>query len=103
MAITMGWAPPEHPELRALTAAPGAIRSAAARAAGEALRAKARQRPLALVIEDAHFVDETALDALEYATLAEAGCPIWSLRRRPPQLRARAHRLGGSRGELAAR
>ncbi len=77
VAITMGWAPPEHPELRALTAAPGAIRSAAARAAGEALRAKARHRALALVLEDAHFVDETALDALEYAALAEAGCPIW--------------------------
>ena len=77
VAITMGWAPPEHPELRALTAAPGAIRSAAARAAGEALRAKARSRALALVLEDAHFVDETALDALEYAALAEAGCPIW--------------------------
>ena len=77
VAITMGWAPPEHPELRALTSAPGAIRSAAARAAGEALRAKARHRALALVLEDAHFVDETALDALEYAALAEAGCPIW--------------------------
>jgi len=77
VAITMGWAPPEHPELKALTAAPGAIRSAAARAAGEALRAKARKRALALVLEDAQFVDETALDALEYAALAEAGCPIW--------------------------
>jgi eukaryotic-like serine/threonine-protein kinase len=77
VAIAMGWAPPEHPELRAMTAAPGAIRSAAARAAGEALRGKARKRPLALVVEDAHFVDETALDALEYAALAEAGCPIW--------------------------
>ena len=77
VAITMGWAPPEHPELRALTAAPGAIRSATARAAGEALRAKARKRALALVLEDAQFVDETALDALEYAALAEEGCPIW--------------------------
>jgi tetratricopeptide (TPR) repeat protein len=77
VAITMGWAPPEHPELKALTAAPGAIRSATARAAGEALRGKARKRALALVLEDAHFVDETALDALEYAALAEASCPIW--------------------------
>ena len=38
---------------------------------------KARKRALAVVVEDAHFVDETALDALEYAALAEAGCPIW--------------------------
>ncbi|HXT96228.1 MAG TPA: protein kinase [Polyangia bacterium] len=77
VAVTMGWAPPEHPELRALTAAPGAIRAAAARAAGEALRSKARKRALAVVVEDAHFVDETALDALEYAALAEAACPLW--------------------------
>jgi tetratricopeptide (TPR) repeat protein len=77
VAITMGWAPPEHPEVRALTAAPGAIRAAAARAAGEALRGRARKRAQAVVIEDAHFVDETALDALEYAALAEAACPIW--------------------------
>jgi tetratricopeptide (TPR) repeat protein len=77
VAVTMGWAPPEHPELRALTSAPGAIRSAAARAAGEGLRARSRKRALAVVVEDAHFVDETALDALEYAALAEAGCPLW--------------------------
>src|SRR5262249_50553260 len=63
--------------LRALTSAPGAIRSAAARAAGEAMRGKSRKRALAVVVEDAHFVDETALDAFEYATLAEARCPIW--------------------------
>jgi tetratricopeptide (TPR) repeat protein len=77
VAVAMGWAPPEHPELRALAAAPGALRSAAARAAGEGLRSKARARPLALVVEDAQFVDETALDAIEYAALAEAGCPIF--------------------------
>ncbi len=77
VAVAMGWAPPEHPELRALAAAPGALRSAAARAAGEGLRLKARTRPLALVVEDAHFVDETTLDAIEYAALAEAACPLW--------------------------
>jgi tetratricopeptide (TPR) repeat protein len=77
VAVTMGWAPPEHPELRAQAAAPGALRSAAARAAGEGLRLMARQRPVALVLDDAQFVDETTLDALEYASLKEAGCPIW--------------------------
>src|SRR5262252_7956444 len=75
----MGWAPPEHPELQALAAAPGAIRSAAARAVGEGLRRMARQRPLAMVIDDAHFVDETALDAIEYAALKEAEAAIWVL------------------------
>jgi tetratricopeptide (TPR) repeat protein len=77
VAVVMGWAPPEHPELRAYAAAPGALRSGAARAAGESLRLMSRRRPLSVVVEDAHFVDETALDALEYAALKEAACPIW--------------------------
>ncbi|HEY2899844.1 MAG TPA: tetratricopeptide repeat protein, partial [Polyangia bacterium] len=77
VAVAMGWAPPEHPELRALAAAPGALRSAAARAAGEGLRALARKHPLALVVDDAQFVDEATLDALEYASLQEAGCAMW--------------------------
>jgi len=79
VAVVMGWAPPEHPELQALAAAPGAIRSAAARAAGEGLRRMARKRPVAMVIDDAHFVDETALDAIEYAALAEAETALWVL------------------------
>jgi tetratricopeptide (TPR) repeat protein len=77
VAVNMGWAGPDHPQIRALAAAPGALRSATARAAGEALRALARKRPLALILEDAHFADETALDAIEYATLEEARCPLW--------------------------
>jgi tetratricopeptide (TPR) repeat protein len=77
VAVAMGWTAPDHTEVRGLAAAPGALRSAAARAAGEGLRAQSRLRPLAIVIEDAHFVDETALDALEFAALEEAGCPIW--------------------------
>ena len=77
VAVTMGWVSPDHPDVRSLAAAPGALRAAAARAAGEALRGMARQTPLALVLEDAQFADETALDALEYATLQEAACPIW--------------------------
>jgi tetratricopeptide (TPR) repeat protein len=77
VAVAMGWAQPDHPEIRELAAAPGALRSAAARAVGEAMRRAARTRPLALVIDDAQFAGETALDAIEYATLKEAGCPIW--------------------------
>jgi tetratricopeptide (TPR) repeat protein len=77
VAVAMGWASPEHPDLRVHAAAPGALRSGAARAAGEALRLLARKRPLAVIVEDAHFVDETALDALEFAALKEAACPIW--------------------------
>jgi len=79
VAVTMGWASPDHAELRSVAAAPGALRAAAARAAGEALRTAARKQPLALFLEDAQFADETALDALEYATLEEAACPLWVL------------------------
>jgi len=77
VAVAMGWAQPDHPEIRELAAAPGALRSAAARAVGEAMRRASRTRALALVIDDAQFAGETALDAIEYATLKEAGCPIW--------------------------
>jgi tetratricopeptide (TPR) repeat protein len=77
VVVSMGWADPEHPDVKVHAAAPGALRSGAARAAGEALRLMSRKRPLALIVEDAQFVDETALDALEYATLKEAGAPIW--------------------------
>jgi tetratricopeptide (TPR) repeat protein len=77
VAVAMGWASPEHPALRVHAAAPGALRAGAARAAGEALRILSRERPLAVIVEDAHFVDETGLDALEFATLKEAACPIW--------------------------
>ena len=47
------------------------------RAAGEAIRARARRRPLCVVLDDAQFADDTALDALEYAALAEAGAPLF--------------------------
>ncbi len=77
VAVVMGWAPPEHPELAAMAAAPGAIRSAAARALGESLRLMAAKRPVAVVVDDAQFADETALDAIEYAALKEAGAAIW--------------------------
>ena len=59
----------------------------------------ARQQPLALVVEDAHFVDETALDAIEYATLKEAALSDLGVRRRAAGVRPRPHRLGQPRGE----
>ncbi len=102
VAVAMAWAPPEHPELRSLAAAPGALRSAAARALGEALRRSSRAKPLALVVEDAHFVDETALDAIEYATLVEAGCPIWVCVVGRPAFGAWPHRLGQPRRQTPA-
>ena len=78
IAVVMGWVSPDHPSVNRLSAAPGALRAAAARAAGEALRVLSRKQPITLVLEDAHFADETVLDAIEYATLQEAACPIWA-------------------------
>ena len=77
VAATLGWYAPGGPELQSWAAAPGALRSLAMRAAGELLVTNARERPLCLVLDDAHFAEETALDALEYACLAEASVPLW--------------------------
>ena len=77
VAATLGWLAPGAPELQSWAAAPGALRSLAMRAAGELLAARARRQPLCLMLDDAHFAEETALDALEFATLAESRLPLW--------------------------
>src|SRR5439155_11629187 len=69
------------------------------RAAGEVLRARAQRQPICLVLDDAQFADDTALDALEYATLAEGKAPLFICALgRPSFLEARR-----SFGERAAR
>ncbi len=86
VALALGWVTPGtsgapdsamQPELRALRAAPGALRSALTVAAGEALRRRAAKRPLFVVLDDAHFASDVVLAALEYAALAESGAPLW--------------------------
>ncbi len=77
VSATLGWSGLDSPELQSRAAAPGALRSLALRATGELLAAIARERPLCLLLDDAHFADETVLDALEYACLAEAQVPLW--------------------------
>ena len=76
-ALVLGWIDADAPAVRRLSAAPAALRSAATRAAGEALRRMAAEHPVCCTIDDAHFADDTTLDALEYATLAESGLPLW--------------------------
>ncbi len=95
VALSLGWAAPAG--LRSLAAAPGALRSLAVRATGELLAATARSRPLLLLLDDAHFAEDVALDALEYATRAESALPIWvctlarpGFERTRPQWAARA-------------
>ena len=77
LALSLGWIDAAAPELRALVAAPGALRPAMATAAGEALRRRAQRGPIFVVLDDAHHADETTLAALEYAAHAEAEVPIW--------------------------
>ncbi|MEY4578116.1 MAG: hypothetical protein RL701_2819 [Pseudomonadota bacterium] len=76
-ALVLGWLDQGHPEARRLEAAPGALRLAAARAAGQALRYKARMAPVVVVLDDAHLADGATLDALEYATLREGAARLW--------------------------
>jgi tetratricopeptide (TPR) repeat protein len=109
VSATLGWSAPGSPELQSRAAAPGALRSLVQRATGELLAAIARERPLCLLLDDAHFADEAALDALEYACLAEARVPLWvAVLARPEFERSRpswgaraAHHLGHTLGPLA--
>ncbi|HEU5057600.1 MAG TPA: protein kinase [Kofleriaceae bacterium] len=59
------------PEAALVTAARDAI------ADGDQLRALARARPLAVVLDDAQDLDDRLLDALDYAALDGAGVALW--------------------------
>ncbi len=99
-ALALGWVPADHPQVRQLSAAPGALRSAGARAAGELLRRAAQETPVLLVLDDAHLAEEAGLDALEYATLREEGVAVCVCAfARPSLLRARP--TWGTRAALA--
>ncbi|WNG48344.1 protein kinase [Archangium minus] len=77
VAATLGWRSPSDARLQHWATAPGALRSLAMRATGELLVARARQRPLCILVDDVHYAEETALNVLEYATLAESRLPLW--------------------------
>ncbi|WP_437618346.1 protein kinase domain-containing protein [Sorangium sp. So ce1151] len=82
LAMALGWVDERsggelYPELKALQAAPGALRSARVRAAGECLRRSAADTPLVIILDDAHFAQDATLAALEYAALADGAAPLW--------------------------
>lgn len=77
VALALGWLGEDAPEVRRSGAAPGVLRSEVVRAGGEAMRAAATAQPLLVVVDDAQFADETTLDILEFATLAESWVPLW--------------------------
>ncbi len=61
-----------------LAAAPGALASAASRALGEILIARAQSGPLAVILDDAHFAPRALLRALSYARAIQALVPLWT-------------------------
>ncbi len=96
LALALGWLPADAPELKPLRTAPGALRSALTAAAGEALRRRAAQAPLFVVLDDAQFAEEPTLAALDYAALAEANAPLWICALGRPSF-AEAHPAWGDR------
>ncbi|XXX73113.1 protein kinase [Sorangium sp. So ce134] len=104
LAMALGWVDERtgggvFPEIEALRAAPGALRSARVRAAGECLRRRAAAAPVVVILDDAQFAQDVTLAALEYAALADGAAPLWICAMGRPAF-AEAH---PSWGERAAR
>ena len=64
------------------------------RSVGDRLRATARARPLAILLDDAHLADHELLDALEYATLGGEPLALWVLALATPRIDQRRPGLG---------
>jgi len=69
--VALGWAAAADDDVRAVAAAPGVLRAAAARAIGAGLRQRALERPVLVALDDAHLADLAGLDGLEQATRRE--------------------------------
>ncbi|XYH93250.1 serine/threonine-protein kinase PknK [Sorangium sp. So ce1128] len=101
LAMVLGWVNERmdgetFPELKALKAAPGALRSARVRAAGECLRRRAMSSPVIVILDDAQFAHDATLAALEYAALADGAAPLWICAMGRPAFEA-AHPAWGER------
>jgi eukaryotic-like serine/threonine-protein kinase len=75
VALKLGWIGPDHPAVGAVRAAPGALAANLARAGVQGLRRLAARGPVVVVLDDAHFADDTLLETLEQATTLEL--PLW--------------------------
>lgn len=64
------------------------------RAVGDALRTAARQRPLAIILDELHLAEHELLDALEYATLGGESIPLWIVGFAAPRLDQRRPGFG---------
>lgn len=76
IALLLGAADRDAPELAPVLGAPGALRQAVSRALATVLQARADKRPIALLIDDAHKSDHTSLDALELITMAATSIDV---------------------------
>lgn len=85
LALAIGWIAPgealgESDVARALAgleAAPGAIRMQLVAAAARALRRRAHEAPLFILLDDAHFADDATMAILEHATRGDESAPIF--------------------------
>jgi serine/threonine protein kinase/tetratricopeptide (TPR) repeat protein len=66
-ALALGWLRPDDPALEALRAAPGALGARSAQTAATALGELARRSPVCVLVDDAQWIDDIALDAIELA------------------------------------
>jgi eukaryotic-like serine/threonine-protein kinase len=78
----LGLADPSDPRLETLLRTPGAYRQTVASAVAHEL--SRRTAPLALIVDDAQWLDPAALDALELATMGAA--PLWVVAAALPSL-----------------
>jgi tetratricopeptide (TPR) repeat protein len=87
-----------QPSYRVLAPVIGAPDGPIVRAVGDALRAAAAARPLAVLLDDVHLADRDLLDALEYATLGGEPVALWILALASPRIDLRRPGFG-SRAE----
>ncbi len=73
LAYHLGTATAETPGVARVLAAPGALRQATASALARLLGHAAAGASLVLLVDDAHWADHAALDALELGTMPEPG------------------------------
>lgn len=76
---TPGAGKPAHASLTQAIPLPPEARGPIVRTIGDALRAAARARPTAIILDDLHLADHELYDALEYATLGGEALPLWIL------------------------
>src|SRR5262249_58707539 len=76
VAVALGWAGAGDDDVRAAAAAPGVLRTSAARAIGAGLRQRAVEELVVVAIDDAHLADPASLDGLEQATQQGGTCRL---------------------------